>query len=58
MLISMLLMVRNEFWSSFMPLTSKLMYQQSNVCVYLRIVLWRHFTWQIYANGRDSKECI
>ena len=45
-----------------MPLTSKLMAQQGNVCVYLRTVvidvLWRHFTWQIYASGRDSKECI
>ena len=62
MLISMLLMARNEFWSSLMPLTSKLMDQQGNVCVYLRTVvidvLWRHFMWQIYASGRDSKECI
>ena len=58
----MLLMARNEFWSSPMPLTSKLMDQQGNVCVYLRTVvidvLWRLFTWQIYASGRDSKECI
>ena len=42
-----------------MPLTSKLMHK---VCVYLRTVvidvLWRHFTCQIYASGRDSKECI
>ena len=32
--------------------------QQGNVCVYLRTVvidvLWRHFTWQIYANGRNT----
>ena len=45
-----------------MPLTSKLMYQQGNVFEYLRTVLidvlWRHFTCQIYASGRDGKECI
>ena len=45
-----------------MPLTSKLMDLQGNVCVYLRTVvidvLWRHFTCQIYASGRDNKECI
>ena len=45
-----------------MPLTSKWMDQQGNVCMYLRTVaidiLWRHFTYQIYASGRDSKECI
>ena len=45
-----------------MPLSFKLIDQQGNVCVYLRTVvidvLWRHFTWQIYASGRDSKECI
>ena len=45
-----------------MPLTSKLLDQQGNVCVYLRTVvidlLWRHFTWQIYASSRESKECI
>ena len=45
-----------------MPLTSKLMDQQGYVCVYQHTVvidvLWRPFTWQIYANGRDSKECI
>ena len=45
-----------------MPLTSKLMDQQGNVFVYLGTgvidVLWRHFTWQIYASGRDSKVCI
>ena len=32
------------------------------VCMYLRTVVidvsWRHFTRQIYASGRDSKECI
>ena len=45
-----------------MPLTSKLMDQQGNICMYLRTVvidvLWRHFMWQIYASGQDSKECI
>ena len=45
-----------------MPLISKLMDQQGNVCVYLGVVvvdvLWRHLTWPIYASGRDSKECI
>ena len=45
-----------------MPLTFKLMDQQGSVCVYLQTividVLWRHFTWQIYVGGRDSKECI
>ena len=45
-----------------MQLTSKRMDQQGNVFVYLRTVvidvLWRHFTCQIYASGRDSKECI
>ena len=55
-------MARNEFWSSPMPLTSKLMDQQRDVCVCLRTVvidvLWRHFTWQNNASGRDSKECI
>ena len=42
-----------------MPLTSKLMDQQDNVCVYLHTVVidvfWRHFTSQIYASGHDSK---
>ena len=45
-----------------MPLTSKLMDQQGNVCVYLRMVmidvLWRQIAWQILANGHVGKECI
>ena len=36
--------------------------QQGNVSMYIRTVvidfLWRHFTWQIYASGGDSKEWI
>ena len=55
-------MARNEFLSSPWPLISKLMDQQGNVCVYLRMfmidVLWRHFMCQIYGNCHDSKECI